>query len=52
MLVYVPEDEVIQLDMPVEDAVKLVMSGGALVQQVSEEERARRLAEQQSPGQI
>lgn len=52
MLVYVPEDEVILLDMPVEEAVKLVMSGGALVQQCSDEERARRLAEQQSPGQI
>lgn len=52
MLVYVPEDDVIQLDMPVEEAVKLVMSGGALVQQTSAEERAQRLAGQQSPGQI
>jgi uncharacterized membrane protein len=32
VLVFVPEDDVIMLDMSVEEALKLVVSGGALVQ--------------------
>jgi uncharacterized membrane protein len=51
MLVYVPEDEVIVLDMGVEEAVKLIVSGGALVSQITPEERAMR-AESPSPGQV
>lgn len=51
MLVYVPEEDVIILDMPVDEAVKLIVSGGALVQQATAEERAGRL-ENSSPGQV
>lgn len=50
MLVYVPEDDVIVLDMPVDEAVKLIVSGGALVTQTTAEERAQR--QEHSPGQV
>jgi uncharacterized membrane protein len=51
MLVYVAEEEVIILDMPVDEAVKLIVSGGALVTQTTPEEHARR-REGHSPGQV
>jgi uncharacterized membrane protein len=51
MLVYVAEEDVIILDMSIEEAVKLIVSGGALVQQTTPEERSQRL-ETSSPGQV
>lgn len=51
MLVFVPEEQVIMLDMPVEEAVKLIVSGGALVTQTTPEERAGKQATPQ-PGQV
>jgi len=52
MLVFVAEDEAVMLSMSVEEAVKLIMSGGALVRQSTAEERRQRLAAQPSPGQV
>ncbi|MFA7330023.1 MAG: DUF502 domain-containing protein [Candidatus Delongbacteria bacterium] len=51
MLVYVPEDDVILLEMSVEEAVKLVVSGGALVNQITPGERVGR-PDAPVPGQV
>lgn len=48
-LLFVPKEDTISLDMSVEDALKLVISGGAIVPPTRAEEYERKLRDSESP---